>query len=727
MLAVGRLRRRRRTFSMIAVFMTVVASTWIVFSLYANSYRRGGSPRVGLVDEQRDDDGRRGEVVGDERSSSSTMHNKRRPSNSDERPHHDNVVASLLDAAAPSVETKRYLPPLEPGVIPEVDDHGDTWAYARRGGARVRLTPAPFVNRRKSAPAVAAAAAGRAIIAPAVGDHQHDDDGGPNGCAALTSSRLVSSWRASRKDLHCHAADEQGAGSGGRVAEDRNHWVQEYVLSSYQFNPQIRVHHNVLINRSIVGPIVNGDTLGSLAPPVEKRSKERQNEEGPRKESTRASFVHLRNVSCHASRMQLRGENDGEFFTPRWISNVVGISLTAEPPTSYKLRTVVDRVIVRQRRFDVENIYESFHAYLNIFGVLATLRLDPTTVQFVFTDGMGPRVNDHMFWRSFNLGRFPVVYDRSNQVVGVERLHSDPQSDVVNERTPLPDEPITLWRVKTLVQPPSTGQSMLTSERGALGGKFRPHSCRSSWLRLAIQWMRRGLQLTYGLPPRPKIASWRRRRGRRDDDDDGGGGRNVNNASVGGLSLSAAVFNGSDDGDVVVVPRRGHSLHRRHVKIIWSSRTVHYRYEHSDAQTVSTRIMLNEDGFVAALGKALRDAMWMNTTTTALSYELRRVNFGDLNVTESITALEWGDVFVSAHGAALTWVAFLPSGSGVVEIFGGNRGDSNRHFHNLASLTDLHYRSFVSPGDAFNLTWTNRSVAKIAELIRDVTNAMCLL
>ena len=47
---------------------------------------------------------------------------------------------------------------------------------------------------------------------------------------------------------------------------------------------------------------------------------------------------------------------------------------------------------------------------------------------------------------------------------------------------------------------------------------------------------------------------------------------------------------------------------------------------------------------------------------------------------------------MGAHGANLAWSLFMRRHeSGVVELFGSNRGPENHHYHNMASLVDLHY------------------------------------
>ena len=55
-----------------------------------------------------------------------------------------------------------------------------------------------------------------------------------------------------------------------------------------------------------------------------------------------------------------------------------------------------------------------------------------------------------------------------------------------------------------------------------------------------------------------------------------------------------------------------------------------------------------------------------------------------------------------------------PQNSGLVEIFVGDRGSGNRHYHNLASLSDLHYRG-LSAADEGGV-----SVDELAQEIRSI-------
>ena len=77
-------------------------------------------------------------------------------------------------------------------------------------------------------------------------------------------------------------------------------------------------------------------------------------------------------------------------------------------------------------------------------------------------------------------------------------------------------------------------------------------------------------------------------------------------------------------------------------------------------------------------------------------FRLRVVDFGRLDGPESIAAVESAQVLIGCHGAGLTFGMFMkPSQSAIVEIFGGNRPSSNKHYNNIAKLMDFNYKSLT--------------------------------
>lgn len=142
--------------------------------------------------------------------------------------------------------------------------------------------------------------------------------------------------------------------------------------------------------------------------------------------------------------------------------------------------------------------------------------------------------------------------------------------------------------------------------------------------------------------------------------------------------------------------------------IVWSSRGVHTRGD--NRQYTPTRMLLDEDELLASLQQH--------------GYDIRKVDFGRLSAAESVAVVSAADVMIGVHGAGLMWSAFLPRHGGLVEIFGGDRGQNNRHYHNVASLSDLHYRD-VKPGLLLtvvnnNLRW-NGNIKLLHRIIHSIT------
>ena len=55
-------------------------------------------------------------------------------------------------------------------------------------------------------------------------------------------------------------------------------------------------------------------------------------------------------------------------------------------------------------------------------------------------------------------------------------------------------------------------------------------------------------------------------------------------------------------------------------------------------------------------------------------YNLRALDFSELNLRESVLAVRHTDVVVGVHGAGLVWSMFMePKQSGLIEIFGDDR------------------------------------------------------
>ena len=81
------------------------------------------------------------------------------------------------------------------------------------------------------------------------------------------------------------------------------------------------------------------------------------------------------------------------------------------------------------------------------------------------------------------------------------------------------------------------------------------------------------------------------------------------------------------------------------------------------------------------------------------------------------------DLIQPIQPAGLVWALFMRRHSGLIEIFGGNRLPGNRHYHNIASLADLHYEEALIHSISTN-DWTlvcqKRHVEELYRKIVDV-------
>jgi hypothetical protein len=190
------------------------------------------------------------------------------------------------------------------------------------------------------------------------------------------------------------------------------------------------------------------------------------------------------------------------------------------------------------------------------------------------------------------------------------------------------------YRYRMAVRASSTGTSILCSNQPPLASRGADHHCKSAAFREAMAWMRHNF----------------------------------------GTSISWSL-------------RRPLKKHR----VIFASRKPYTRTDLASANGPAAvftipRMLANEELFVSQLNTHLK------SHGATAEYEFKLVNFGELTPAASIEEATNADIILGVHGAGLMWAGFLPRHGGLVELFPDGLQHVNRHYHNVASLADLHYR-----------------------------------
>jgi hypothetical protein len=347
----------------------------------------------------------------------------------------------------------------------------------------------------------------------------------------------------------------------------------------------------------------------------------------------------------------------------------------------------VNATVIRIVLFDVWNPYESFHAYLNVAMII--LMFDLRNPQLVLL----PPSNEHS--------------NNSTGDMEIWRLFSDLEPIVVAQTKPQDDDerrgggaaaPKTLYRFREVFEAPSSQLSMINTKSaefvvtssinktraGALGGRRVDHHCQSLLFRAITEWMKQ--RVRYGQLYEPH----------------------------------------NNDG-TAVRPSLQHSHERNSninynrstaVQILWSSRRPYCCRKGSMAKP--NRILVNETEWIESMASRLGEG-----------YNVTSVDFGTLSSRESISLVANSDILVGVHGAGLVWSIFLPTTtaiwpkrqSGLVEVFGGDRDPTNRHYHNIASLANIQYRETnFWKGSNKKIRWNENRLNEVVSQIRSIVD-----
>lgn len=243
----------------------------------------------------------------------------------------------------------------------------------------------------------------------------------------------------------------------------------------------------------------------------------------------------------------------------------------------------------------------------------------------------------------------------------VEPIVVLPPSGVVN------DTSSSAFFVPLMVDASASGTSLLVTKAGALRGRGTDHHCKSNVFRGIVEWMKSNL---------------------------------LGDLSDSIDNITAVSSEESKNKNVTNGP----------IRVVWSSRRP-YCCRPPGKIYMPKRHIMDEEELLRRVGEAL-----------GTGYTITAVNFGhNMTARDSVSIASKSNVFVGVHGAGLMWAAFQPPHSGIVEIFGGDRASNNRHYHNIASLADMHYRMMKLGGSVTSLSWNQKSVDELANNIRSIS------
>lgn len=245
-------------------------------------------------------------------------------------------------------------------------------------------------------------------------------------CEKDTTALLLEEWKQNRRKLICEtnssvsSASEDGQKTTAVYNDAGEFVVQEYVLSRWTERPKIFRYQNVKA-WSMEGPI---------------RTKCRP---------TNTSSVQPNQNVFEDSKRRI-AENENKRFDT--IS--------------------VDATVIRVRLFDAHNVYESFHAYVNVAMIMIMFDIrDPQLILIV--NSVSER-DTHM-WRLFSTLEPIILNGTATEGKSLRKIR---------------------YHFRDIIEAPDSHLSMINtrSESGGLQGRATNHECRSPILLAIIGWMK---------------------------------------------------------------------------------------------------------------------------------------------------------------------------------------------------------------------------------------------
>ena len=124
------------------------------------------------------------------------------------------------------------------------------------------------------------------------------------------------------------------------------------------------------------------------------------------------------------------------------------------------------------------------------------------------------------------------------------------------------------------------------------------------------------------------------------------------------------------------------------LQVIFNLRQPYWRYDEKSKKHVLVPVY-------RALNDGERVIYGLKTLLQHEPIEISSVDLGSFTMNDAMDLMRHTDILIGVHGAALVWSMFLPEGAGLIELFGGDRGESNRHYPNIAAMSRLLYESVV--------------------------------